>query len=74
MLSPDDFRRDYEEPNRPVVLTDAASRYVAATRHFPYGEKRKVHFAGRKRVENSEIEKNEHGGIREGHSGEDTNP
>lgn len=27
-LSPEDFRRLYEEPNRPVVLTDAAKRYT----------------------------------------------
>lgn len=27
-LSPDEFRRLYEEPNRPVVLTDAAARCV----------------------------------------------
>ncbi|CAN0480164.1 unnamed protein product, partial [Laminaria digitata] len=26
-LTPAEFRRLYEEPNRPVVLTDAAARY-----------------------------------------------
>ncbi|CAM9976017.1 unnamed protein product, partial [Scytosiphon promiscuus] len=28
-LSPEDFRRDYEEPNKPVVLTDAAASWPA---------------------------------------------